>query len=468
MAASIHIPIVRGGGAYTSVEHADLVDHRSGETIATISTANPGLISRDLLRAQENWSALQTQSYESVIAACAAAADHFLHDELPLGDVAQTPDQFIAQQSATTAMPEVLCRANMDKIHSVLSCMADVLAGLSGDAELSTAAFDASRTDGYTARGHSLGVVLPNNSPGVHALWLPALALRIPVYLRPGTQEPWTPYRILQAFIKAGYPSHAFGLYPSGHEGVVPVLGKAARGMVFGDSATTEPWVRYGSVEVHGTGRSKVFLDDANASRFMEHLDLVEDSVTRNGGRSCVNASSVWTPSHGRDLADALAQRFAEIEPRPMSDPAARLCGFSNPRVAEAINQTIEEGLRVAGAEDYTARYRSGPRLIETGGTTFLLPTVIYCDSCDHPLANREFLFPFVSVVEVPSEQAVQAAGETLVASAIAANKGFVDNLAKRPEISLLHAGPVATCEIDWTRPVEGNLFTHLFERTSS
>ena len=46
----------------------------------------------------------------------------------------------------------------------------------------------------FFPRGDSMGVVLPNNSPGVHSLWAPTTVLKIPLVLKPGSAEPWTPY----------------------------------------------------------------------------------------------------------------------------------------------------------------------------------------------------------------------------------------------------------------------------------
>ena len=70
----------------------------------------------------------------------------------------------------------------------------------------------------------ALGVVLPNNSPGVHSLWIPAFPLKIPLILKPGSAEPWTPYRIAQALIKAGAPKEAFSFYPADHAGAAEIL----------------------------------------------------------------------------------------------------------------------------------------------------------------------------------------------------------------------------------------------------
>ena len=58
----------------------------------------------------------------------------------------------------------------------------------------------------YQAQSPVLGLVLPSNSPGVHTLWLPIIPLQIGLVLKPGPQEPWTPYRMTQAFVAAGVP----------------------------------------------------------------------------------------------------------------------------------------------------------------------------------------------------------------------------------------------------------------------
>ena len=47
------------------------------------------------------------------------------------------------------------------------------------------------RAISFYPRSSSLGVVLPSNSPGVHSLWVPAIALKTPLVLKPGTAEPW-------------------------------------------------------------------------------------------------------------------------------------------------------------------------------------------------------------------------------------------------------------------------------------
>ena len=59
-----------------------------------------------------------------------------------------------------------------------------------------------------------------------------------------------------------------------------------------------------------------------------------------------------------------------------------------------------------------TAAYREGgPRLAVYEGCSYLLPTIVLCDSPEHPLANREFLFPYASVVPVRQEEIPRALG---------------------------------------------------------
>ena len=53
----LDIPILRGGRPYLSKETLELRDYASGEPVARLSLANPGLISRDLLH--DAWTPLQ-------------------------------------------------------------------------------------------------------------------------------------------------------------------------------------------------------------------------------------------------------------------------------------------------------------------------------------------------------------------------------------------------------------------------
>ena len=106
--------------------------------------------------------------------------------------------------------------------------------------------------------------------------------------------------------------------------------------MVFGDVSTTKVWANDPRVEVHGPGFSKVVLGEDEADNWEQYIDVIAASIADNSGRSCVNASGVWTPRHAPKIAEALAAKLLAIEPRPADDPDAQLAPFANPNVAGA------------------------------------------------------------------------------------------------------------------------------------
>src|SRR6185295_948318 len=146
-----------------------------------------------------------------LIAMMKKAADLYLNATLPMGDGAQTPDDFARQQSASTGLPVHMCKANMSKNHFVLSNMDQILSALTRglDPSILTRGFGVESRGvivSYQAQAPVLGLVLPSNSPGVHTLWLPVIPMQVGLVLKPGPQEPWTPYRMAAAFFEAGIP----------------------------------------------------------------------------------------------------------------------------------------------------------------------------------------------------------------------------------------------------------------------
>jgi len=243
------------------------------------------------------------------------------------------------------------------------------------------------------------------------------------------------------------------------------ILLRTDRSMLFGDENTVRAWKRNPRVQLHGPGRSKVIFGADRAGEWERHLDMLVASVAANGGRSCVNASGVWTTDHADALAAGLAERLARIEARSLDDPEASIAAFSNPQIAHRISEFIDRWLTVPGAEDVTAKIRPGDRVAEKDGCTFLLPTVIRCTDPGHPLATTELLFPFVSVVETSQETLAEAIGPTLVASLISDDPGLRRELLIARHVDRLNLGAVPTGAISWDQPHEGNLFEHLYRQ---
>ena len=76
----IDVPILRAGRPYLSKETLTLGDYATGEPVARVSQANPGLISRDLLA--DAWSPWQALPMDDILRRLRAAAGLFLRAEL--------------------------------------------------------------------------------------------------------------------------------------------------------------------------------------------------------------------------------------------------------------------------------------------------------------------------------------------------------------------------------------------------
>src|SRR5947209_13294731 len=159
------------------MEVDQVVHFATGEVLAEVSRANAGLVERDMRHARRARAALREIPIKDLLQMVKKAADLYTEAELPLGDGTQTPDQFVRMQSATTGLPEHMCRFNMEKNHFVLNEMEKIFDSLTRGLDLNIL----SRGYGVEARGIPvsyqcqspvLGLVLPSNSPGVHTLWL--------------------------------------------------------------------------------------------------------------------------------------------------------------------------------------------------------------------------------------------------------------------------------------------------------
>jgi hypothetical protein len=188
--------------------------------------------------------------------------------------------------------------------------------------------------------------------------------------------------------------------------------------------------------------------------------------MSNNGGRSCVNASGVWVTKHADAIAEALAKKLAAIAPRAADDPDAVLAPFADPDTAKRISATIDADMSGESgvARDVSAGVRGADRVASAHGGNYLLPTVIRCEA-NHPLANREFLFPFASVVQVPASDLPDCLGPSLVVTCISNDPAFRARFVASPHVDRLNFGPLSTTQIGWDQPHEGNLFEHLYAR---
>ena len=380
----LNLPILRWGQPYTSLETDTVAHFITGETLAKVSQANTGLLGRDMRMAARARDVLTGIPISELIEIMKKAADLYLNADLPMGDGVQTPEDFYRQQSASTGLPQHMCKGNMAKNHFVLSNMDQILDALTRGLPLDvlTKGYGVESrgvTVSYQAQSPVLGLVLPSNSPGVHTLWLPVIPMQIGLLLKPGPQEPWTPYRMAESFIKAGVPREAIAIYPGLGDVGAEVVRRCGRSMIFGGTATVERYKGDPRVQVHGPGFSKILLGDDVVDHWEKYIGIMADSVFLNSGRGCINCSGVWASRHTKEIAAALAERLGPIAAKPPEDPTSSLAAFTVPGAAKAIWAMIEGKLHEAGVTHATAKF--GPRLDQREHCGYMRPTVIHCDS---------------------------------------------------------------------------------------
>lgn len=473
MSSVPHIPVIRLGRNYESLDKIEIKNHSTGEVIATVSSVNAGIIRKDFKKIGESRAALKKFTVKQLMELSAKAGDLFLNGTLPFGDKGhtQTPQQYIETLSLTSGLPHVMVKRNMTKIHYALTHLDVILNGLSRGLDMSILDSGTGEQFGtklsFFPTAAALGLVMPSNSPAVNSLWLPAIALKTPVIIKPGKEEPWTPYRLIQAFILAGVPAEAFGFYPTDHEGAGEILKTCGRALIFGDKNTTAQYANNPAIQLHGPGWSKIIVGEDCIENWRDYIDVMVSAISDNGGRSCINASAIVVPKYAAEIADAIAQKLGPVKPTKPDDDGARLSGFANVKMADFIDSQIEDGLKTPGAVDVTAKYRDGSRKVVFEGGTYMRPTVVLCDSFQHPLANKEFLCPYASVVQVPQKDMLHQIGYSLAVSAISKDQKFIDEVMAFPEIERLNIGPVSTMAISWDQPHEGNMFEFLWRRRS-
>ena len=176
------LPAFRFGDHYDSLTRSEVASADGRRVLATMGLVNPGLIRRDLQRrAGSAFTELQSRPVSEMVTVCEKAAALFVHEDLPVCEGGtQTPEDYVRLASSACGMPHTLIRANMGKIEEVLAGMRVILKGLTRGLDSSAIDTCIGRQDdvpvSYYPAARHLGLVLPGNSPGVHSLWVPAVA----------------------------------------------------------------------------------------------------------------------------------------------------------------------------------------------------------------------------------------------------------------------------------------------------
>jgi acyl-CoA reductase-like NAD-dependent aldehyde dehydrogenase len=160
-----------------------------------------------------------------------------------------------------------------------------------------------------------------------------------------------------------------------------------------------------------------------------------------------------------------MAERLGPVDVRPPDDPQAALAAFTAKNQALATHASIQEKLQESGVDDLTTKF--GPRLVEKERCAYLRPWVVHCDAPERKIANTEYMFPFVTVVQCPQAQMIEKIGPTLVCSALTQDAAWQRQLVDASHIDRLNLGPIPTIKLNWLQPHEGNIVDFLFRARS-
>ncbi len=285
----------------------------------------------------------------------------------------------------------------------------------------------------WTRRGDVFAVHASGNQPGVHALWLEALALGYRVAVRPSQREPFTAHRLITALREAGFGDDHVVLLPTEHAVADAVIEGANRAIVYGGDEVVRKYATSSSVLPQGPGRSKILITGRD---WRPHLDTVVASVTELAGTSCVNTTAVFAEHDPSGLAEALAQRLAALPSLPPEDEKAVL-PVKTPAVARSVERSLLS--RVGGAKAWLG----GEGIVhELGdGGAVLRPAVFEVDDAAAGQTGIEMGFPCVWVAPWSGRDGVAPLRDTLVLTAVTEDERLVESLVSEPTIHNVYLG---------------------------
>ncbi|UUS29502.1 MULTISPECIES: aldehyde dehydrogenase family protein [Streptomyces] len=286
----------------------------------------------------------------------------------------------------------------------------------------------------WIRRADVLAVVTAGNHPGIHVQWVEALALGYRVAVRPSRREPLTAHRLVTALHAAGFGTDHVVMLPTDHGVADDLVDGADLAMVYGGDDVIAKYRGSTSVLPHGPGRAKILLTaDTDVTR---HLDTIVDSISRQAGAACVNATAVFVEGDPAPVARAIAERLAALPSLPPEDDRAVL-----PVRRLDAARTLEKYVRseAAGARAWLG----GDTIVDElgDGSAVLRPAVFQLDRADAPQTRAEMPFPCVWVAPWTRADGVAPLRDTVVLTALTSDPELVGELLDEPTIRSLHVG---------------------------
>jgi acyl-CoA reductase-like NAD-dependent aldehyde dehydrogenase len=289
------------------------------------------------------------------------------------------------------------------------------------------------------------------NHPGVHALWLEALALGYRVVVRPSRREPFTPHRLVSALRAAGFGDDQVALLPTGYDEADEILRRADLGMVYGGDDVVKKYASDPTVLPQGPGRSKILI--TKDVDWREYLDMIVSAVSGAGGTACVNTTGILVEGDPTPVAQALAERLAMIPSLPPEDEKAIL-----PVQPVDVARGIEKYLLTAAAG--TRAWLGGDGIVDElpDGSAVLRPSVHQVDTPDARQIGVELPYPCAWVAPWTPEAGIAPLRDSLVLTVATRDERLVDALFNEPSVRNLYVGQYPTHWIEPGIPHDGYL----------
>ncbi len=346
--------------------------------------------------------ALQETPVRELLDRVAAAGQIFLGAGAPANSASLDPfDQYQQRVVASTGLPAGWVRTSAHWLAFGLRHAAESLRAQSptGDLEVYDDPAYVRETDvglAFSPRVRTLGTTMPANDPAVYAWPVLALAMKIPIVLRPSDRDPFTAIRLGRALRTAGVPASVVHVLPGERSIGETVCRESAHALAFGGEAAVGQFRDDPTVETYGPGESVAVVAREPTDR---ELETLARGVTRAGGRTCFCLTRIVAT--GDCDADALADRLAEqvvnsdsARCGPLTDERTGVPGFDLERAAQ-----IDDAVGDQPGTDVTASHRIEPRLVERDGVARLLPTVLRTDEL-----VSELPFQFAGVIRCDAD----------------------------------------------------------------
>ena len=290
----------------------------------------------------------------------------------------------------------------------------------------------------WARRGEVFAVHASGNHPGVHGLWLQALALGYRLAIRPSRREPFTGHRLIRALRTAGFRTEDVVYLPTDYAGADEIIRAADLAMVYGGQGVVDKYADDPTVFPNGPGRSKILI--TAEEDWCEFLDVIVDSIANLGGMGCVNTTAVLYEGDPAPLAHAIAERLSAIPSLPSSDenailptqPIDKARSLANYLKAKAVGTTP-----VLGADQVVADLGDG--------YAALRPAVHLLAKPEVDTLNIELAFPCVWISSWSRADGLQSLRHSLVLNAITTDEDLIDDLVNEPTVTNVYNGHYPT-----------------------